>query len=541
MCKKIIKLIFSISVMVSMFSVNVLAKENDLSIDSIMYEFGSKSSYEITESTASNDLKPLGTLSVAGKVKSSTDTDNSELVVYDGQATISYSSSSKKLTNKDTKWHVSNDKTKKVDNVSLENKIQKGVAIVQTSPDKKNWTTKKTILNFFEDGLNDNIYTASDIEQDNGCYYRVIIAYSLSKKGEKSSFLFVDTTETKTKKYAEVYEFYISNTEKGTSSAETTPRKELGSVVNTGKDNGYDKNNALDKDDPHFGWTLGRFTINGFSDDASTDTENVFLKNVGDKVALWFTLDQNINKLNGDSNLSVSEDENGYDKQFQIKQTNFKHGTLIIQYTDYENKKHEPIVYTDFLKANASTGADTKVQLFEEGDYEVSLDYEIEKKSGIGSIKKDYTNYKIKFSFSIRNSNCMAYPFDLKIGNELSNYAIVSSGFRLDMAKSRYLSINVTRSELKENDGLLTEDERFNRSAKDNEEYTDVGIYKFTVKNKYTGQETEKYIYVGDNKYYKALSKYGITTSEFNEQIKSGCTLKDNGTLTNTKLEEVKE
>ncbi len=523
--------------MISVFSVDVMAKDKSLSMNAFMYEFDSKSSYGISESKSNNELEPLGILNISGNVKSNSGTDDAEIVVYDGQATFSYASTSKKLTNPENKWHVSADNIKKVDDISVGEKIQKGVVIVQTSPDKVNWTTQKTIANFFEDGVKDSIYTTSDIQQDNGCYYRVIVAYALSKKGEKSNFLFFDTTKTETKKYAEVYEFYISDADKGTSNAETSPRKELGSVVNTGKDNGYDKSDALDKDDPHFGWTLGSFVINGYTKDAVDDSDNIFLKNVGDKVTLWFRLDQDINELNGDSNLSISEDKNGYDKQFQIKQTNFKHGTLIIQYTDYENKKHEPIVYTDFLKANASTNADTKVQLFEEGDYEVSLDYEIEKKSGIGSIKKDYTNYKIKFSFSIRNSNCMAFPFDLKTGSELKDFALAKNGFKLDLAKSRYLSIDVERLELKVKNGYLTTDVRFNGSAKDNEEYTDEGMYKFTVKNEYTNAETTKIIYVGDSKYYKALSKYGITPSELNQQLKNGCSLQKDGTLTNTDLE----
>ena len=223
--------------MVPLFSVNVFAKDNSLSINAFVYEFDSKSSYEISETASNNDLDPLGTLNITGKVKSSSETDNSEIIVNDGQTTISYFSSSKKLTNSDEKWHLSSDKTKKVDGISLGDKIKKGVAIVQTSPDKVNWTTKKIITNFFEDGLNDSIYTTSEIEQDNGCYYRVVIAYSLSKKGKKSNFLFVDTTKTETKKYAEVYEFHISNTDKGTADANASPRKELGSVVNTGKDN----------------------------------------------------------------------------------------------------------------------------------------------------------------------------------------------------------------------------------------------------------------------------------------------------------------
>lgn len=116
-----------------------------------------------------------------------------------------------------------------------------------------------------------------------------------------------------------------------------------------------------------------------------------------------------------------------------------KDGTLIIRYTDYEGVKHDPIIYTDYLAANARTGANTKVELFEEGDYEVALDYEIVDTSGFNS----YTNYRIFFTFSIRNGNCMVYPFDINSGAELSDSAMTENGFKLDMAKSRYLTIDV--------------------------------------------------------------------------------------------------
>ena len=54
-------------------------------------------------------------------------------------------------------------------------------------------------------------------------------------------------------------------------------------------------------------------------------------------------------------------------------------GTLIIRYTDERGVKHDPEIYTNYLEANAKTSADTVVKLFEEGDYEVALDYEIKK------------------------------------------------------------------------------------------------------------------------------------------------------------------
>lgn len=349
--------------------------------------------------------------------------------------------------------------------------------------------------------------------------------------------MFAPTEEKEGKKVAEVYEFYVVSSEVAgnTTSAAATPRKELGQKINTGKDNGYSGNNAIDKDDPHYGWNLGTFVVNGYTRETSSNGTSVFLKNVGDKVTLWFTLTQDINNLNGKSALTISEDTNGYDQYFEITQTNFKCGTLIIRYTDYEGNAHDPVIYTDFLAANTTTGADTRVQLFEEGDYEISLDYEIKnnpRQVGPVSVIPTYTNYKIFFSFSIRNGNCMVYPFDTVTGVELSDRAITSNGFKLDMARSRYLTIDVTRTVLNVGvDGQLTEDVRFNRPAKDNDAYIDDGIYMFTVKNLYTGETTTKTIYVGTDKYFLALSKNLLTVDDLNEKIMQNATINDDGTI----------
>lgn len=284
-----------------------------------------------------------------------------------------------------------------------------------------------------------------------------------------------------------------------------------------------------------YGWSLGTFLVNGYTRETFSNGTPVFLKNVGDKVTLWFTLTQDINNLNGKSALTISEDTNGYDQYFEIAQTNFKRGTLIIRYTDYEGNAHDPVIYTDFLAANATTGADTRVQLFEEGDYEISLDYEIKNNPhqvGPVSVIPTYMNYKISFSFSIRNGNCMVYPFDTVTSTELSDRAITSNGFKLDMAKSRYLTIDVTRTILNVGaDGQLTEDVRFNRPVKDNDAYIDDVIYTFTVKNLYTGETTAKMIYVGTDKYLLALSKNLLTVDALNEKIAQDAMINDDGTI----------
>lgn len=380
--------------------------------------------------------------------------------------------------------------------------------------------------------MEEPFYTAKDIQLQNGCYYRVYIVYEMQKELDSTKILFVDRENYEYKKIAEVYEFHAAYAESG-SSASDTPRKTLGTKINTGKDNGYSESNTITSSDPHYGWDIGEFFINGYTRETSDDNGNTyFLKNLGDKVTLWFTLDQDIDCLNGDSNLSIADDTNGYDQYFETDKTDFGRGTLIIQYTDEEGVKHDPIIYTNYLAACATTGADTKVQLFEEGDYEVSLNYEIAEKSGPLSAITSYTDYKISFSFSIRNGNCMVYPFDIVTGSELADHGITENGFTLDMAMSKYLTIDVTRATLTMGaDGQLVEDIRFNRPAKDGDQYTDEGIYTFVVRNLHTDESTTKTIYVGTDRYLTALSTTGYTVDELNAQLAQGVTVSESGII----------
>ncbi len=520
-------------------TLKVHAKENSTSVKGNIYEFAANAHYDFSSSTAPGG-DTFGSFTVSGNL---TNTGNKNGVpaysVNSETLNFYYSYSQSKLNVADTEWHLIDDKTKKVDTISLNKNIMSGAIIVQSSKDEVNWITDVTMTDVFttDTNLSDSLYTTKGIQLENGCYYRVIVAYKLKiKTGEKKTGPFTSDI-TKEKKVAEVYEFYAVSSEVAgtTTSSATAPRKELGQKVNTGKDNGYSGNNAIDKDDPHYGWNLGTFVVNGYTRETSSNGTPVFLKNVGDKVTLWFTLTQDINNLNRKSALTISEDTNGYDQFFEIAQTNFKRGTLIIRYTDYEGTAHDPVIYTDFLAANAITGADTRVQLFEEGDYEVSLDYEIKnnpRQVGPVSVIPTYTNYKIFFNFSIRNGNCMVYPFDIKTGAELSDRAITSNGFKLDMAKSRYLTIDVTRTVLNVGaDGQLTEDVRFMHPAKDNDTYTDEGIYTFTVKNLYSGDENPKTIYVGTDKYLLALSKNSLTVDALNEKIEQGSEISDDGTI----------
>ena len=125
----------------------------------------------------------------------------------------------------------------------------------------------------------------------------------------------------------------------------------------------------------------------------------------------------------------------------------------------------------------------------------------------------------------------MVYPFDLVTGDELTNSSMTENGFRLDLAKSRYLKVIVKREMLADSADGLVEDTRFNGPAKDGAEYKDEGIYTITVSNQYTGQLTEKKIYVGTNNVLRAYMTTGLSIPEINDLVAQGATINNDGTI----------
>ena len=314
-------------------------------------------------------------------------------------------------------------------------------------------------------------------------------------------------------------------------------------AVQVKDDAGYGKDKNMKDSDVHYGWNLGQFRISGFTRTTKDEDGNpVFLKSVGDKVQLTFKLAQDIAALNGDDSLVISEDDNGYDEYFGItkdERTNFGQGTLLVKYTDYQNKTSYVEPYTNYLKG-VEKGATTEVLFYEEGDYEIALDYEIQEKKW-GPIPDGYTHYQMLIKFSVRNGNSMVYPFDVTTGSELVNTSFTENGFYLDLAKSRYLTIDVKKQNYVESDGSLVEDTRFNKAASDRERFTDPGVYVITVKNLYTKAETEKKIYVGSDPVLKAYVTTGKDIDYIKEMLAEGATIEEDGTITLPTQETVEQ
>lgn len=170
----------------------------------------------------------------------------------------------------------------------------------------------------------------------------------------------------------------VSVTSFAETNTKTDNRYSVGTLYNTGKDNGFSKQDPIDEDDVHNGWELGVFSLGGYIKVDETDKENpVFIKNTNDKVELFFNLKQDISKLNGIETLAISSDTNGYDKQLNVDKTDFGYGALIVKRDNPLNSAEKPITTFNFLSESAKKGTDIKAHEFDEGIYDVSLDYEI--------------------------------------------------------------------------------------------------------------------------------------------------------------------
>ncbi|SDA20206.1 hypothetical protein SAMN02910447_01711 [Ruminococcus sp. YE71] len=497
-----------------------------------LYEFGEKSDYSIDTKIPANKIEgatELGSLSISGDISKTYTKDKYTAyeIEDEGLFSLSYKYDNYLANAADTKWHLESDSSKKIivddKEIDLDKKIGKGVILLQTSLDGKSWVTNPAFVK--TDLSGDHSFkknkAINNIQLVNGCYYRVIVAYKTAK-ANKGSFDITDITSTKMpdteyKKYAEVYSFYASYKD---TDNEVTGEKYYfavgpkGKYTSKTKKNNYSGSEKVDAKDPHYGWDLGEFCLSGYTDIG--DSDDVFLKSVGDKIKLTFYLNYDIEKLNKNKDLKIENDEKGSDEGFQITSHNMGRGELIIKHTDSENKS-TIMQYSDYLAALASPSADTTIQLFEEGDYEVHLDYAITEDGIVDST----TYYRTAFSFRIRNSNCMVYLFDTVSGNELQNKDITENGFRIDTAMSSYPKITIKKEVLNDSATGMTADTRFNRSATDGEEFSDEGIYTVTAVNRFNDQlKTEKMIYVGSNSIMTAYIKhYNENTKEYEYSI----------------------
>ncbi|MCQ2548567.1 MAG: hypothetical protein MJ134_00870 [Lachnospiraceae bacterium] len=297
--------------------VDIYAAEKIEQIEAVTYEFDKNSKYEIAEVTI-NETSIAGTLKLAGNYKTIGRKDGVVQVdVKEGQVSVSYTVNKDFLGTDESKWHVIEDNAKQIDGMSIDEKIKSGAMIIQTSLDGEKWVTDSIRTDIFSNTsiFDEPIYITKDIQLVNGCFYKVIVCYEQEIVNGKSKKLFINVDNKSYRKCANVYMFYaVNSSEKSMSNHSSTPRKELGEREEMKKDTGFSERVTIGNSDPHYGWNLGTFSINGYTREVvGNDGNSMFLKNAGDKVTLWFKLSKDIENLDGSGKYVIEEDKNGYD------------------------------------------------------------------------------------------------------------------------------------------------------------------------------------------------------------------------------------
>ena len=453
-----------------------------------------------------------------------------------------------------TDWHIITDKGNTVDGTILTERIGSGAIIVQTSKDGKAWINNITETDIYNemDTINkreingetiDAFYETTNVQRANGCYYRVIVAYKIQKEIEPSKILLWDKKNYDTKERVEIYQFYVYDP--SVDKTETLDIKhayEFSEVNRVDSQDGFKNPQPLKADDPHIGWNVGKFYVSGYTARKDGDVP-VFLKVPGDRVALWFNLEQELNKCNGQTDIKVNYTSSGSDIYFGTPTIEkFGRGALIIRRKGYQNNKERQI-YTNYLEASATVGANTRVDLFEEGDYEVALDYQLhyDKPFVFGTKTPKTLAYRIFFKFKVRNGDISAFIRDVDTDQFITNANVAEHGFYIDLAQSQYLDVTIKREVLSESLDGLVEDTKFSGVAKENRNYTDEGLYTVTVKNHETGDSIQKKVYVGNRDIMIAHMKTGESLSEINEQIATGAHINESGDIIKPVSPEEKE
>lgn len=180
-----------ISIVITMLRpLSLYAAEKNYNVDCKAYEF-SKGDYPFSSSepveVMSFGSKSLGSFEISGDMSEPDEFNGVPAFgVESGRLKFSYKYEGT-FNNSEGDVILVEDKGKKVDNLKLDARIDKGVLIVQKSDDGKEWEDAvNPITNIFHENKNPlllvNFYTTDGKDIAKGTFYRVIIAYETQEK-----------------------------------------------------------------------------------------------------------------------------------------------------------------------------------------------------------------------------------------------------------------------------------------------------------------------------------------------------------------------
>ena len=551
--RKIVAFLLSGVIILFAFANNTIpvafAEGNRVVLSGKVFDLGEKDAYELSKAQVRSNS--AARFEVQG--------DISEVSEKNGLTSYAVNSGNLKIfvrtlfkpelfNNNDPKqWHVVEDSTKTVDSTKLPEKIGTGAIVVQTSRDGKTWITSDMEADFYNKSETINnrdaggestgaFYRTTNVQLTNGCYYRIIVAYKVQRNVDPTQIWItpVKIPKTEEKEQVEIYQFYAYDvTVDQEEKLDPKASYEFGDVYRVDSQDGFSNPVRIKGDDPHIDWTVGKFYISGYTAVRMDGDVPVFLKVPGDRASLWFNLEQELDKCNGNTGVKINYIESGSDIYFGTPTiNNLGRGALIVRRTNSKNQKERQI-YTNYLEASATVGANTRVDLFEEGDYEVALDYQLhyDKPFVFGRTTTKTLTYRIFFKFKVRNGDISAFLRDIDTNRFITNANVAEHGFYIDVAQSQYLSMTIKREVLTDSLDGLVEDTKFSGVAKEGRQYTDEGIYTVVVKNLATGDSVTKRVYVGNQDILLAHMKTGLPISEINERLAAGAYVNEQGMI----------
>ena len=542
--KKLFPAVCAAALALSLLSFGAAAEdgEPDLHINGKVLEYDEKHAYDIASYYCldkTSELETLGQLSVTGNmIGSSTENIPALEVDESGGLTFTYTYCNALFNDDKFNWHITDDTCSEVDGVKLGGKIGTGAIVIETSYDRENWTVAEKYLDILripEGAFDSRSYTADCNQLTEGCYFRVIVAYKLEIQLDDTKFWFIDTSDKDRKRVAEVYEFYaVSQSSDEVSVIANENKLPVGTLYAAGDNSGYSGSREVGTKDPHYGWKMGSFYLSGYSEVKDGD---VLIKNGNEAVSLWFNLSQfDLNKLHGDKDLSIKPDTNGSDSYFGISGADFRRGALIVRRTDQNGIVGEPQVTADFLGSAETPFKDMLVQYFDEGDYEVALDYRINEDGFL--FFSDQYDYRIFFTFKVRNSGCTLALPDNGTGEDLEDASSTICGFKISSPSSEYLKFKVSLSRWTEKENGYTETHIYDRAASADEVFDEEGIYTVTAVNPATDPQGEepfiRRIYVGADEVIRAYvsgKNPDMTVNMIADCLAEGGTVAEDGTV----------
>lgn len=502
-----------------------------------VYEFDTDdSAYEVDAAESAPEGKPalplgrtdkiktIGQLFLQGNVtkwkKNEKDILSFELV-NESPLMLTYKYDSSLAKASETDYHLSNDRSSTVNHLELENKIGRGAFILQTSPDGEHWTVVTEATDLTQSVLlgSSDGDMLNKIQLINGWYYRIWVAFQVEKAEKTGSWWNKIRSGTSYKKYLVVYEFkagYKQPTD------EFSPKKYCYGKDHTrkAKDNTYGEFEPMENGDFQYGWELGDFCLSGF---AGKD-EDVYERE-RKRVKLSFELKQDITRLNGQADLSVTRDKNGSDRKFETLPHDMKHGELLVKHKNALGQIQPVIHYTDFLAALAYPNAQTTIDFVEEGEYEVHLNYALKRKSFNPIGNTQY--YQLSFSFKIVNGNCMPFIRENQTLNELEGDVVLApSGFQISTGGAHFVKLEAQWYALYQDKNRLETNIKRHWTIGNGNKITDEGLYIITASCR-NNKKTVKTVLVGKSKEINAYKRYFTidrlhTLAEINKQLQKG-------------------